>query len=59
MPDIETFKARERRCRRLARETSDPDAKWLYEDTARHYRRLIARGAYDAEVRVPPFTRDD
>lgn len=59
MVDIEIYKAREARCRAQAVEAKDPDVKWLYEDMARHYRKLIARGAYDADVRVPPFTRDD
>ena len=57
--DIEIYKAREARCRELAITATNADVKWLYEDMARHYRRLIARGAYDADVRVAPFTRDD
>ena len=57
--DIEIYKAREERCRAQAATATDPDVKWLYEDMARHYRKLIARGAYDAETRVAPFTRDD
>ena len=59
MVDIEIYKAREARCREQAKRATDPDVKWLYEDMAIHYRKLIARGAYDADVRVPPFTRDD
>ena len=59
MVDIEIYKAREERCRALAEQATDPDVKWLYEDMALHYRKLIAFGAYDADVRVPPFTRDD
>ncbi|WP_265571028.1 hypothetical protein [Sphingomicrobium nitratireducens] len=52
MADIDIFKARERRCRVLSRTTQNPDLKWLYLETARHYRKLIEFGAYDANVRV-------
>lgn len=59
MVDVAIYEAREKRCRLLSRTASNPDVKWLYLDTARHYRRLIEHGAYDADVRVLPFTRDD
>ena len=59
MVDVEIFKARETRCRLLSRTAQNSDLKWLYSDMARHYRKLIEHGAYDANVRVNPFTRDD
>ena len=59
MVDVEVFLEREARCRRKAGEAKNPDVKWLYEDMARHYRKLIARKAYDADARGPKFTRDD
>ena len=57
--DRKIYQARVEHFRARAQTAVSGDVKWLYEDMARHYRKLIARRAYDAQARVAPFTRDD
>lgn len=59
MIDIDDYKAREVRCREQASLASDPDVKWLYEDMAHHYRRLISRAVHDANTRIVPIRPND
>ncbi|WP_265563112.1 hypothetical protein [Sphingomicrobium arenosum] len=53
--DKKTYQARVEHFRARAETAVNGDVKWLYEDMARHYERLIDRGAYDAEARSKPF----
>ncbi|MCJ8190049.1 hypothetical protein [Sphingomicrobium aestuariivivum] len=56
MAQRKDYEARVEHFRARAETAVSGDVKWLYEDMARHYERLIKRGAYDAEARADPFT---
>lgn len=59
MVDMEALEKREALCRRQASEAQNPDVKWLYEDMARYYRKLIARNAFEASAPEPRLVRND